>query len=263
VRLYIEVARQTTRRMATYRGATVAGIATNTVFGFLLAYVLLAVFRERGTIDGFDATDAVTFTFVTQGMLMAVGLFGDREMAERIRTGDVAIDLCRPYDFQGWWAAVAYGKCAFYSWARGIPPFLVGAAVFHLRLPEHAATWLAFAIAVLFAVGIAFAWNFVLQLTAFWILDVRGPHQIGWIAAQFLSGAFVPLVLFPSWIEPTVRALPFASMVQLPVEVFLDKHTGADLALVYARQALWLVAIVLLGRAVLVRAVRKVVIQGG
>src|SRR5688500_8900772 len=106
VRLYYEVARSTFRRVTTYRGATFAGVVTNTVFGFILTYVLLAVFRERGTVGGFDATDAATFVFVTQGMLMVVGIFGNFEIAERIRTGDVAVDLCRPYDFQVWWLEI-------------------------------------------------------------------------------------------------------------------------------------------------------------
>lgn len=42
MRLYTEVARRSFRRYAAYRGATVAGIFTNTVFGFIKAYVLIA-----------------------------------------------------------------------------------------------------------------------------------------------------------------------------------------------------------------------------
>ena len=264
MRLYWEVARTTARRLATYRAATFAGVVTNTVFGFILSYVLLAVFRQRPEIDGFDAVDAVTFTFVVQGMLMVVGVFGDgNEQAERVKTGEVALDLCKPYDYQGWWAAVAYGRALFYSWARGIPPFVVGALVLDVRLPEHLWLWPAFLASVALAVGVAFGWAFLLQLSAFWILDVRGLTQLGWVTAQFLSGTFVPLFLFPDGAERIVRALPFASIVQLPVEVFLGRHTGLDLLGVYATQAAWLVALAAAGRLVLSRAVRKVVVQGG
>jgi ABC-2 type transport system permease protein len=45
--------------------------------------------------------------------------------------------------------------------------------------------------------------------------------------------------------------------------VFLGRHVGWDLLGVYALQAAWLVALALAGRLVLVRAVRKVVVQGG
>ena len=262
-RLYLEVARSTFRRVTTYRGATFAGVITNTIFGFILAYLLLAVFRERHTVGSFDARDAVTFVFVNQGLLMVIGIFGNLEMAERIRTGDVAVDLCRPYDFQAWWIAVHYGKAPFYLLFRGVPPYLLGAIVFDLRLPPSVPMACAFLGSVALAVGVAAAYGFIVQSTAFWLLDVRGPNQIAWIGAQFLGGTYLPIVLFPDWLEQLARVLPFASMIQLPVEVFLGKHTGVDLLGVYALQAAWLVALVLVGRVLLARATHKLVIQGG
>ena len=126
MRLYVEVARRTYARASTYRSATVAGLFTNTVFGFLLAYVLLGVYAQRPDVGGFDTTDTLTFTFVSQGLLTPLGLFATTEIADRITTGDVVVDLQRPYDHQGWWAAVMYGQAGFTSIFRGIPPFIVG-----------------------------------------------------------------------------------------------------------------------------------------
>lgn len=262
MRLYLEVARHTYARIATYRSATVAGVFTNTVFGFLLAYVLLAVFRERADVGGFSATDAVTFTFVAQGLLMPMGLFGQTEIADRITTGDVIVDLQRPYDHQAWWAAVDVGKAAYYLVFRGIPPFVAGAMVFHLRLPSPAVA-LAFLVSVVLGIAVAFAWRYLLQLSAFWLLDVRGSNQLGWLVAQFLCGAFVPIVFFPGWLEGLCRALPFASMLQVPVEVWLGRHRGADLLAAWMVQLLWAAALLGLGRVVMARAVRRVVVQGG
>jgi ABC-2 type transport system permease protein len=249
--------------MSTYRGATLAGIFTNTVFGFLLASILRAVFHENPSIGGFDSTDAVTFVFLAQGLAMPVGVFGNTEMADRILTGEVAMDLCRPYDYQGWWGAAAYGRATFYAWARGIPPFLMGGLVFEVRLPDAWWIWPAFVVSTLLAVGVGFAWGFLIQLSAFWITDVGGPAQRGWMAAPFFSGMFVTIVLFPAWLEAIARALPFASMIQIPAEVFLGKHRGVDLAWVLAVQIAWLVALVMAGRFVLARAVRKLVVLGG
>jgi ABC-2 type transport system permease protein len=262
MRLYLEVARRTFRRIATYRSATLAGVFTNTVFGFLLAYVLLSVYEQRPDVGGFDAVDAVTFTFVAQGLLMVLGMFSDTEIADRITTGDVIVDLQRPYDHQAWWAGVSYGKAAYYAVFRGVPPFLAGALVFHLRLPSPAGA-VAFAASTVLAVGVAFGWRYLLQLSAFWLLDVRGANQLGWLTAQLLAGSFVPLVFFPGWLETTARALPFAAMLQLPVEIWLGKHVGVELLGVYAVQAAWLAALVLAGRWVLGLAMRRVVVQGG
>jgi ABC-2 type transport system permease protein len=262
MRLYVEVARRTYGRISTYRSATLAGVFTNTVFGFLLAYVLLAVYAQRSEVGGFDAVDAVTFTFVAQGLLMVLGMFNDTEIADRITTGDVIVDLQRPYDHQAWWASVSYGKAGYYAIFRGVPPFVVGALVFDLRLPSPGDA-VAFVVSLTLAVGVAFGWRYLLQLTAFWLLDVRGANQLGWLAAQFLSGAFLPIVFFPLWLETICRALPFASMLQLPVEVWLGQYDAVGLVGVFALQAGWAVALVLAGRHVMRRAVRRVVVQGG
>lgn len=262
MRLYIEVARRSYARISTYRSATLAGIFTNTVFGFLFAYVLLAVYEQRPTVGGFDAVDAVTFTFVAQGMAMVLGIFGDTEMADRITTGDVIVDLQRPYDHQGWWAGVSYGKAAYYAVFRGIPPFLAGAAVFDLRLPTPAQA-VAFLGSVVLAVGVAFGWRYLLGLSAFWLLDIRGANQLGWFTAQFLSGMFLPIVFFPDGLEMAARALPFASMLQLPIEVWLGKHDGVGLVAVFALQLAWLGTLLLAGRWVLGQAMTRVVVQGG
>jgi ABC-2 type transport system permease protein len=262
MRLYVEVARRTYARISTYRGATLAGVFTNTVFGFLLAYVLLAVYDERRDVGGFDAIDAVTFVFVAQGLLMVLGMFSDTEIADRVRTGDVIVDLQRPYDHQAWWAGVSYGKAVYYVIFRGVPPFVVGALVFHLRLPTPGNA-VAFAVSLTLAVAVAFGWRYLLQLSSFWLLDVRGANQLGWLAAQFLSGAFLPIVFFPDWLESVSRALPFASMLQLPVEVWLGRYDAGELPWVYAQQLFWGVVLVLAGRHVMSRAVRRVVVQGG
>ncbi len=262
MRLYVEVARRTFARTSTYRSATIAGLFTNTVFGFLLAYVLLAVFRQRPEVGGFDAADALTFTFVAQGMLTPLGLFSTTEIADRITTGDVVVDLQRPYDHQGWWAAVQYGQAAFQVIFRGIPPFLAGSLVFDLRVPSPAAL-VAFLVSLVLAIGVAFGWRYLLQMCAFWIIDVRGPNQLGMLAAQFLCGAFVPIVFFPGWLEGLCRALPFASMLHHPIELWLGEPVAGGVAGVLALQVVWLVALVGLGRVVLARAVHRVVVQGG
>jgi ABC-2 type transport system permease protein len=264
VRLYLEVTRRTFRRMTTYRSATFAGVFTNTVFGFLLAYVMVAVFQQRNTIGTFDLTDALTFTFVAQGMAMVVGAFGsDSDISDRIKSGDVIIDLYRPIDYQAYWAADSYGKAIFYAIFRGIPPFVIGALAFHLRLPDTLGNWLAFIATITVAVAVAFAWRFLLQCSAFWLLDVRGPNQLGMMFAMFFSGMFISTVFFPPWLATIGRFLPFASMVQVPGETFLGKHTGLDLVVVLASQLAWALVLLAVGRLVVRRAMRRVVVQGG
>ncbi len=262
--LHWAVARRSFRRYSTYRGATFAGVFTNTVFGFIQVYVLLAVLRQRPEVGGFDGADVVTFTFVTQGLLAAVAAFGPYDLADRITAGDVVSDLYRPFDLQTWWLAQDFGRAGFQLLFRGVPPFAVAALAFDVRLPAHAGVWAAFLVSLALAVTIAFAWRFAISLTAFWLIDARGFVQLTGLVFVFFSGFILPLNFFPGGLRAVADALPFSAVVQLPVEVFLSKHRApAELAPVLLRQAAWLAVMVVAGRLVMARAWRRVVVQGG
>ncbi|HEX2850716.1 MAG TPA: ABC-2 family transporter protein [Acidimicrobiales bacterium] len=263
MRLYWEVARRSFRRYSTYRAATFAGVFTNSVFGFIQAYILLAIFRTRPAIHGLDASAAVTYAFASQGFLAMMGAFGALELSERIRTGDVVSDLYRPVDLQRYWLANDMGRAGFQALARGLPPFLVGGLAFHLRVPTDPAVWAAFALCTTIGVAVSFAFRFVVSLSTFWLLDERGPTQLASVIALFFSGFILPLNLFPDGIRPLARALPWASYVQLPIEVFLGQHRGGAVLGVVAQQTAWLAVLLLAGRVVLAAATRKVVVQGG
>jgi ABC-2 type transport system permease protein len=265
VRVYVEVARRAFARQATYRVATAAGVFTNTVFAFLMAYVLLAVYGDRPVINGFGAADAVTFTFVAQGLFSVVALLaGSGEQSSRIKTGAVAVDLYRPVDYQGYWAAMSAGEAAYSLVFRGIPPVVIGVLLFDgVRLPPGPQAAVGFAASVVLALAASASFRFVLESLAFWLLDARGPAQIVHTVAGFLSGSFVPTFLFPPALLAANRFLPFEAMLQWPIEVYLGARTGAGLAATLAAQAAWAVALAAGARLVLRRAVRKVVVQGG
>ena len=63
------------------------------------------------------------------------------ELMERIRTGDIAVDLYRPADLQLWWLAADSGPggvpaAGARAWCR----WCVGALVFDLALPVEPLT---------------------------------------------------------------------------------------------------------------------------
>lgn len=264
VELWWQLTRRSFRRMTTYRGATFAGLFTNTMFGFFRVYVLLAVLDARPGTGGFDRADAATYTFATQGIMAVTYAFGDVDIAARIRSGDVVSDLYRPVDFQGYWLANDIGRAAFQVLFRGIAPVLVGAFVFELRLPTDIGAWVAVFVSLWLAVVVSFAIRFAVSLTGFWLLDTRGVLQITGIVSMFLAGLMIPLSFFPDQLATIARWLPFAATAQLTIELLLGQHPAVgDIASVLARQVLWAVVLLGVGRLVAARAFRKVVVQGG
>jgi ABC-2 type transport system permease protein len=227
------------------------------------AYILLAVYRNRTEVGGYDAVDAVTYAWLTQALIMTVFAFAWHELALRIRDGSIVADLSRPLDPQRYWLAFDLGRAPYHFLYRGVPPFIVGALVFDLRYPESPVVWLAFAVSVVLGVVVSFAFRFLYNLAAFWLVDYRGVLTISLVVSLFFSGMIVPIAFFPDWLATLAHALPFASIVQVPIDVYLGKHEGASLVGVLALQAAWALGLLALGRAVLAAGARKVVIQGG
>lgn len=266
MRLYAVVAAGGFRRYATYRVATAAGVFTNTVFGFVMAYTYIALWDERPQLGGYDMSQALTYVWLGQALLMTCAMMGagfENELMERIRTGDIAVDLYRPADLQLWWLAGDLGRAAFHLLGRGIAPMVLGALAFDLALPASFWTWPAFLVSVLLGVVVSFAVRYLVALSAFWLMDGTGASQIVWLAGLFFSGMLLPLNLFPGVLGEVARMLPWSSLLQVPADVFLGKRTGWGLVEAYAFQAGWALVLLVAGRLVQGLATRRVVIQGG
>ncbi|HEY3015152.1 MAG TPA: ABC-2 family transporter protein [Nocardioides sp.] len=264
--LHVAIATRAFRRYSTYTAATLAGIFTNSVFGVIYSYAYLALWDQRPHAGGYDSVDAVTYVWIGQALLMTVALWGGGstdDLADRIRSGDIAIDLYRPVNLVGWYLAADLGRAAYHLLTRGLAPMLVGALLFDLRWPSTPLTWAAVPLSITLAVVVAFAVRFLFAATAFWLLDAQGPRLLSAVLAVFFSGLALPLVLFPGPLKDVAFALPWASFIQTPADVWLGQYDGWSLLGALGLQAAW--ALVLLGccQLVLTAATHKVVVQGG
>jgi ABC-2 type transport system permease protein len=264
--LYAAVAARSFRRYSTYTAATLAGIFTNSVFGLIYSYAYIELWRAAPHAGGYDVTDAVTYVWLGQSMLMTVAMWSGGttdDLNERIRTGDVSTDLYRPVPVLWWYYAGDLGRAAYHFLTRGLAPSLIGLVLFHIRGPASPVAAAGFAASIFLAVTVSFAIRFLVATTAFWLLDSSGVRLMSSILSMALSGMILPLNLVPGAAGDVVRALPWSSYVQVPIDVYLGHHAGAGLLDALGFQAVW--AVVLLGCCawVLDRATSKVVLQGG
>ncbi|MEU3960553.1 ABC-2 family transporter protein [Streptomyces buecherae] len=266
MRLHMAVIASGFRRYATYWAATAAGVFTNTVFGFIVAYTYIALWNQRPQLGGYDLAQAVTFVWLGQALLATSALMGGgfhEELQERIRSGDVAVDLYRPVDLQLWWLAGDLGRAAFHLLGRGIVPLLVGSLVFELALPASPVTWLYFLTAVALGVLVSFAIRYLVALSAFWLLDGSGLNMISLVLSLFFSGMILPLNVFPGALGDLAAVLPWSAILQVPADVLLGERQGTDLVTAFAFQVGWALVLLAAGRALQSVATRKVVVQGG
>lgn len=110
------------------------------------------------------------------------------------------------------------------------------------------------------SVAVAVVASYAVALSGFWLLDTRGANQVTSVVVLFFSGFLLSITFFPPWLEALARGLPFAALVQVPVEVFLGRaQPGPALA----GQVAWALALLGVGRLVRAAATRRVVAQSG
>ncbi|NWL33322.1 ABC transporter permease [Paenarthrobacter nitroguajacolicus] len=264
MRAYWELAKSSFRRHSTYRTAAVAGAFTNSVFGLIRASLLLsAITTAGGAIGGYSAMEAATYVWLGQALLAPLGLFGNTELASRVKSGDVAVDLSRSVNLTASYWAQDLGRAAFDVLPRGLPPLIVGALVTGLAMPGTPGPYLLGFMSIVAAVSLNFLGFFAINLLSFWVLEIRGFWMLYMVLMNLLSGFLVPVTWFPDWLLDFARATPFPSMLQTPVDILAGRTVGAESLAMVGLQLLWLT--VLLGVVqVMVRfGSRRLVVQGG
>jgi ABC-2 type transport system permease protein len=254
------------RRYSTYRQATVASTFTNSVFGFLRCYVLLAALAGTGVgvAGGYDARQIATYCWASQGLIGVVMLWGWNDLADRIRSGDVMADLLRPLHPVTSYLAADLGRAVYAALTRFAVPILVGAIFFDLYVPRRPLTYPLFVVSVALGVAVSFGVRYLLNTVAYWLLDVRGVNMAWAFASTVLAGLAFPLHFLPSWAVWSIwLATPFPSILQAPLDVLVERAPPVQLVGVVAGQAAWAVALIGLCWYVQRRAERKLVIQGG
>lgn len=261
--VYLRVAAKSFQKHLAYRAANLAGIGTNVFFGAVYVLIYSALFQNRGSVNGYDARDAVTYAVVAQSLLMAMSAFGNRELSEAIIKGDIVTDLSRPIDFYAYWASLDIGRATYYLIFRGIPTFVIGALLFGARVPSNPATWSLFLIALASGIVLSFTFRFIISSFAFWTHDARGLIYLSNTFIMFFAGFIVPIVFFPGPLQAFARWLPFQGLSQMPIDVYLGKLDGPGLLRGLGLQFAWLLLFVFAGRWLVRRLMQRLTVSGG
>ena len=229
MRLWWEVARRGFRRYATYRWATFAGVFTNTSSGSSAPTSSSRCSRSSDASGGYDLPGRADVHVRVPGPAHAavpLGLAGDRRHGH---SGQIATDLYRPFDYQLYWLSQDLGRATYHALMRGIPPFVVGALFFDLRLPTHPVTWLAFVVSCRARrERVSFALRFMVNSAA--VLARRRPRRATRsrpARGRCCPASSIPIAFFPDALRGVVRVLPFVAMLELPMDVFLERVHGA------------------------------------
>jgi ABC-2 type transport system permease protein len=256
-----------------YRGAAFAGFITQCWWGGLKVMILVAFYGASAAAADAPITlaQAITYTWVSQGLLAMLPWLGDPDIATAVRTGAVSYDRLRPLDFYGLW----YSRTAGWIAARMVPRLvlmfafaalllpMIGFEEWAWQAPESFAAGCLFAVSLVFALLLSAAMVMLLNIGVAALLNPRGINALVAAPVVVLSGNLLPLTLFPEWMHTVLLVQPLAGVLDIPLRIYFGQLSDASALGGMGLQVFWLIALVVLGRWSIARVLRNLEMQGG
>lgn len=246
-----------------YRVAAFAGFLTQIFWGLIKSMILTAFFLEAKGPEPITLTQGITFIWLGQGFLQLLPWNIDKEIESDIRSGNVAYELVRPLDLYTLWFARALAMRVVLTLMRSPFLLLIAYLFFGLPLPGSFLSGLAFLGSLFFAAFLSSAITTLVHTTLFWTISGEGILRLLPHFTIVLSGLVVPLPLFPDWMKPIINVQPFRGIIDIPSRIYTGVIPLNEVLFYYAFQVFWILILVLLGKYLIGRALKKVVIQGG
>ena len=251
-----------------YRTAALANASIGVFWG-ILQIVMFTVFYTYGNTDTVALTlaQAISYAWLAQMLLGIVGFpHLDGDLREKIVNGDVALELCRPLDlYSHWFARVAANRAGNFPW-RGtiiLVIALIMPAAQRLSAPDSIPGFVLFLLSVCTAFLLCVAFSMLLTAIRVGLTWGDGPTWVFIIVGGVLSGSYLPLPLWPDFMQRLLLVQPFAGLMDIPFRLYVGSIPPGDAFGAIGLQLLWAAVIVVLGRALLHRRLNHLIVQGG
>ncbi len=270
MRPYLAVIAARFRTLLQYRGAALGGVVTQAYFGMVRIMILEGFYRSAVFAPPLGFAEAVGYIWLGQAVFTMQPYNIDRPVRAMVATGTVAYELVRPLHLYAVWYSRALAWRSAPMLLR-LPPMVLFAAVllpllapgWSLRPPPSFAAGAGWLLSMLGALAVSAAVTTLMTISLLFTISGEGVAILVSSLAALLSGMIIPLPLFPGWAQPALRASPFAAMMDLPARVYTGHIPAAQIGWVLLSQLLWTTVLVAAGSALLRRAVRRLVVQGG
>ncbi|MCR5685306.1 MAG: ABC-2 family transporter protein [Lachnospiraceae bacterium] len=246
-----------------YRGAMVGGIICQMFFGLILVAIYRALYA--GNPQSMPITQITSYVWLQQAFFRML-LSSDPDLMDKIKTGGIAYDLCRPLDLYGFYYVRILALKLTGSLMRGIPMIIFALLLpkgWGLELPASPAG-LGWGLLTL-VVGLlcVTALENIAMAFAMRTIDSRGIYAMFNMLLCIFSGNILPLTLFPDSWQGVIRLLPYAQVFDGPIRLYTGAVDAAEAPMIILVQVLWTAALIGIGIG-LWRWNRKVIaIQGG
>lgn len=251
-----------------YRSSFMCYVAGETLYCFVMFFIWKAVFAAsgEGQFMGFSLTDMTVYVFLSNLVRFLASSDSTQNLAEEIRDGSIIMRLIKPVNPDLSLLATELGNSAVFL-VTIFCPVMVGVEIYRYvalgYVAFHIGTFLCFLLSCLLSYLLSFYINLIFGYLAFFLMNIWGFSILKGSIISFFSGSLIPLAFFPDAFRHVLEELPFASLVYVPVMVYMGKYSGWELAVILFKQVLWIGVFVAISRLLWHWAKNRLAVQGG
>ena len=263
MKAYLSVFRMRLRMETQYRGAVLGGIVCQVFFGLILISVYRAMYA--GKPQSLPFAHVASYVWLQQAFFRML-LSSDAELMDKVRTGGIAYDLCRPVALYGFYYARIMAQKLMGSLLRAFPMLAFAALLpegWGISLPASLPALMLSLAALLLGLCCVCAMENITMAFTMRTLDPRGFQAMLNLLMTILSGNLLPLTLFPDSWQRAVTLLPYAQMLDAPIRLYTGEYALRQAPGVLLLQGGWTVLLVLAGMTLWKRNQHRLIIQGG
>lgn len=246
-----------------YRGAMIGGILCQMFFGLILVALYRALYDSKPQTLPIESV--ATYVWLQQAFFRMM-VASDSELLDKIRSGDIAYDMCRPVDMYGFYYARIMAQKLMGSLMRAVPMLVVAFLLpkgWGMSLPSSVLGLLAAFPALLLGLLCVCALENITVAFTMKTLDPRGMQGLLNLLMITLSGNLFPLTLFPESWQRVLKFFPYSQLLDAPIRLYTGEHAPSSAFGVYALQAFWVVILIALGSAMWNANKKRMIVQGG
>ncbi len=263
MRAYLSVFRMRLRMELQYRGAMIGGIVCQMFFGLILVALYRALYA--GKPQSVPIESVSTYVWLQQAFFRMM-VASDNELLDKIRSGDISYDLCRPVHMYSFYYARIAAQKLMGSLMRGIPMMIVAFCLprgWGMVPPASALGFLACVPALFLGFLCMCALENITVAFTMRTLDPRGMQGLLNLLMMTLSGNLLPLTLFPESWQRVITLFPYAQLLDAPIRLYTGVYAPAEALRIYGIQAFWVAVLIALGLRMWNANRKRMIVQGG
>lgn len=250
-----------------YRAAALAGISTQLFFGLVYILVYIAFYESDQSSVPMPLGQLVSYLWLCQAFFALVFMwYKDKDILNLIKTGNIAYELCRPQDVYSMWFSKIMGERLSATVLRFLPVLIIAVLLpnpYNLNLSITLTRLAVFLVSFILSSILMTALVLLYHIICLFTLDEKGVVNIFMISSDILSGMVLPIPFFPTFFQNIANVLPFRYISDFPFRFYVGNISMNEGYIGILFQIIWIVGIVILGRILMKKALKKAVIQGG